>query len=280
MTVFARRGDVRDRDIVDHPPFVPAAFVVDHEQRRDVGEDIVESARIVRVGRQVGLRLEYDAHCTDRRQAAIAAGYAQLHVVVHPRKDRRKDVRFETGCIEQIILEQLAGLVGFVEHLQWQIGVRAIGQPYQPILQLLGQIDDIAATRDRSAVDVGVRVRVARRSWLFCPSSIDAQDCRNGDRQDRAQSDKPRSIPSVSLHDSCSISFVNHWWTRLRVRSATAPAARAEVTAPIAHGHLRLCPDQQDPAIRSFIPEHACEWRYRKPRLSEPVSSATIYLTP
>jgi hypothetical protein len=48
VPVFARRGDVGNSDVVDHPPFVPATLVVDDEQRRDVGEHIVERARVVR----------------------------------------------------------------------------------------------------------------------------------------------------------------------------------------------------------------------------------------
>ena len=49
LRVAVRRGsrDGGDRDIVDHPPFIPAALVVDDEQRVNVGEDIVESARVV-----------------------------------------------------------------------------------------------------------------------------------------------------------------------------------------------------------------------------------------
>jgi hypothetical protein len=61
------------------------------------------------------------------------------------------------------------------------------------------------------------------------------------------------------------------------VRSATAPAARAMVTASIAYGRLRLCPDQQDPAIGPFIPKRAYATRYRS-ALSEPAGKAQMYL--
>jgi hypothetical protein len=40
----------------------------------------------------------------------------------------------ETGRVQQVILEQLAGPVGFVEHLQRQIGMRPVGQLDQSIL--------------------------------------------------------------------------------------------------------------------------------------------------
>jgi len=33
VAVFAGSGDRCDRDVVDHPPFIPAALVVDDEQR-------------------------------------------------------------------------------------------------------------------------------------------------------------------------------------------------------------------------------------------------------
>jgi tRNA pseudouridine-54 N-methylase len=69
----------------------------------------------------------------------------QLHVVVHSRQNGRKQVRFETDCVQQVVLEQLAWVVRFVEHLQGQIRMRSVGQLSQPVLQLSGQIDNISA---------------------------------------------------------------------------------------------------------------------------------------
>jgi hypothetical protein len=54
VTVLSRSRYVGNRDVVDHPPFIPAALVVDNKQRRDVRKDVVEGARIVRVSRQPG----------------------------------------------------------------------------------------------------------------------------------------------------------------------------------------------------------------------------------
>jgi len=51
MPVVARSGNIRHGNVVNHPSFIPPAFVVDHEQRRNVGEHIVEGARVVRIGR-------------------------------------------------------------------------------------------------------------------------------------------------------------------------------------------------------------------------------------
>ena len=89
---------------------VPAALVVDHEQRRDVGEHIVERTGVVRVGRQPRLGLQHDAHRADRRQAAIADGYRQLDVIIHPGDYPSKNVRFEAGCVEQIYWNSRLGL--------------------------------------------------------------------------------------------------------------------------------------------------------------------------
>src|ERR1700739_3899184 len=95
-------------------------------------------------------------------------------------------------------------------------------------------------------------------------SSINAYHSQNGDCQDRAEPGNPGLLHLISLHDLCSIFFSQPlWWTRLRVRSATAPAARAMVTASITYGRLRPCPDQQDPAIGPFIPKRAYRARYR-----------------
>ena len=77
--VRSRRSAVRYGEVVDHPPLVPAALVVDDEQRIDVGEDIDEGLRIVGIGRQTRLRLEDDADGADRRKPAIGPGDRQLH---------------------------------------------------------------------------------------------------------------------------------------------------------------------------------------------------------
>jgi hypothetical protein len=95
-------------------------------------------------------------------------------VVINTGQDSREDVWLKTGCVEQIILKQLTWLVGFVEHLQWQICMRPVGQLGQPILQLSWQISNIPATANRNFIGCGVRVRVARRRRLLCPSSVDA----------------------------------------------------------------------------------------------------------
>ena len=129
VPVFARRGDVGNSDVVDHPPFVPATLVV----MTNNGEMSVNTS----LNARGSFGLQHDAHGTHRRQSAICAGDTQLHVVVHSRKNGRKHVRFETGCVQQVVLEQLAGVVRFVEHLQWQIRMRSVGQLSQPILPAL-----------------------------------------------------------------------------------------------------------------------------------------------
>ena len=66
VAVRARSGDGWHRDVMDHPALIPAALVVDDEQGGNVGEDIVEGARIVGIGRKPGFGLERNAHGADR----------------------------------------------------------------------------------------------------------------------------------------------------------------------------------------------------------------------
>ena len=44
-------ADRRNHEIVDHPALVPARFIVDDEEPRDVREDVDERAGVVRIGR-------------------------------------------------------------------------------------------------------------------------------------------------------------------------------------------------------------------------------------
>src|ERR1700730_5748673 len=103
VAVGTRRGDFWDVNIVYHPPLVPTALGVDHEQRRNVREDIDEGARIGGVGRQTRLRLQNDANSADGRQTAISAGDGELDMIVYARRHRRKDIRLKAAGIEQIV---------------------------------------------------------------------------------------------------------------------------------------------------------------------------------
>jgi len=164
-------------------PFIPATLVVDDEQRGDVGEDIVEGTRIVRVGGQARLGLQNHAHGADRGEAAIPTGGGQLHVpVIHPGDYGSKDVGLETIRVQQIVLEQLAGPVGFGKYLQRQIRMRPVGQQCQPILQLPGQINDISAAADRGFIRISSRIRVAWRRRLFRSGAADRQNYGNRER--------------------------------------------------------------------------------------------------
>ena len=80
VAVPARRGDIGDGDVMDHPPFIPATLVVNDEQWRDVGEDIVEGAGVVWIGGKSGLGLQHHTHGAERGQSAISPGGGQLHV--------------------------------------------------------------------------------------------------------------------------------------------------------------------------------------------------------
>src|SRR5215813_10069854 len=139
VAVGASRGDGGDRDVVDHPPFIPTALVVDDEHWGNVGENIDERARIRRIGRKTGLGLQDDADGAERWQPAVSPGDGQLYVsVIHPRDYGSKHVGFETGGVQQVILKQLTGPVGLGERLHRQVGMRSVGQLSQPVLQRIG----------------------------------------------------------------------------------------------------------------------------------------------
>jgi hypothetical protein len=105
-------------------------------------------------------------------------GHGELHMVVDPRHDRGEHVRLKAGGIEQVILKQLAGLVGFGKHLQRQVGMWSIGQLNQPILKRPGQMDDIPAPGNRSPVGRGIRIGMAWWRWLLRPRDPGAKDGR------------------------------------------------------------------------------------------------------
>src|SRR5260221_273961 len=83
MAIFTWRSiHTRNGEVVDHPAFVPAAFIVDYKHRIDVGEDVDEGTRVVRIGREPGLRFQDYTHGADRGHPAVRAGDRQLHVVI------------------------------------------------------------------------------------------------------------------------------------------------------------------------------------------------------
>ena len=85
------------------------------------------------VGRP-GLRLENQAHAAKGWQPAIATGRGQLDGIVDARKYFREYIGLKAAAVEQIVLEELAGLVGFGKGLKRQIGVWPIRQLHQPCL--------------------------------------------------------------------------------------------------------------------------------------------------
>ena len=104
VTALARSGDIEDGDVMEHPPFIPATLVVNDEQWRDVGEDIVEGAGVVWIGGKSGLGLQHHTHGAERGQSAISPGGGQLHVaVIHPGDYGGKDVALETARLQQVI---------------------------------------------------------------------------------------------------------------------------------------------------------------------------------
>jgi len=66
VPIGARLGNGGDGDVMDHPPFIPAALIVDDEQRGNVSEDIVKGTRICWIGRKPRLGFQHDADGADR----------------------------------------------------------------------------------------------------------------------------------------------------------------------------------------------------------------------
>jgi hypothetical protein len=93
------RIDHRNRQVMDHPAFVPPAFVVDDEQAGNIGEDVDEGIRIVRIRWQPRLGLQHEAHGSHCRQSTVAAGYAQLSMVVDPRENLREYIGLKAAGI-------------------------------------------------------------------------------------------------------------------------------------------------------------------------------------
>src|SRR5262249_26206343 len=176
MTIATGSGiDRRYSQVVNHPTFVPAALVIDHEQTRDVGKDIDERANVVRVGRQAGLGLEHDPYRSDRRETAVWSGCREHSLVVHARDQAGERVRLKSQGVQQVILEKLARLglargcirVSFGIGLRRQLAVRSTRLPNQPVLEWSGQIDDVAAIFHRSNIGIGLQIWVAWPWWLL-----------------------------------------------------------------------------------------------------------------
>src|SRR5437867_9444476 len=115
--------DRGDRQVMDHPPFVPATLVVDDEQAGDVGEYVDERPNVVRIGWQAGLGFKNYPHRAHGRQAAVRASRGEHCRVVHTGYQARKGIRLKAGCIQQVILKELAGFGGEREPRLMSFGV-------------------------------------------------------------------------------------------------------------------------------------------------------------
>jgi hypothetical protein len=98
---------------VDQPAFIPAGLVVNHEESRDIREDIDEGTCVVRIRRQPWLRFEHQAHCPNCRQAAIRTRGGWCYQVVNALEDGREDIRFKIGGIEKVVRKELARTISF-----------------------------------------------------------------------------------------------------------------------------------------------------------------------
>ena len=156
--------------------------------------------------------------------------------------------------------------------------MRSVGQLRQPILQLSGRL--ITSPRPRTAASSAAAFGIGWQGDGGCSARAASTPITVGTVTAKTEQNWVTLAYFILYRCmTCApFSFCQPLgWTRLRVRSATAPAARAMVTASIAYGRLRLCPDQQDPAIGPFIPKRAYATRNRS-AWSEPAGKAQMYL--
>src|SRR5439155_1209662 len=93
-------------------------------------------------------------------------GDRQLHGIIHARDARCEHVRFEPGRIEQVVLEELARLIGLGEGLHGQHAMGSPGQLNEPLFQGCRQLADIIPVNHGLHVGGRAGVGVAGRRWL------------------------------------------------------------------------------------------------------------------
>src|SRR5262249_35553462 len=120
--------DSRHPQIVNHPALVPAGLVVDYEKARDIREKINGGSNIVGTRGQACLWLQDDAHRADSWQLAVRPSRSRFGSIVNAWDYRSEHVWFETGSIEQIVLEKLTWFCRFAESRDWRKCVRPPGE--------------------------------------------------------------------------------------------------------------------------------------------------------
>src|SRR5262245_57375914 len=129
---------------MNHPAFIPAALIVDHEEVGDICKYINESPRIVWICWQTRLWFHNQTYGTKSLQAAICfIRCCWSYAIIDPWKDGRKDIRLKPVCVEQVILKQHAGFVGFRKSLYRQRRMRPLRQSYQPVFERSRQAFDV-----------------------------------------------------------------------------------------------------------------------------------------
>ncbi|ABF88336.1 putative lipoprotein [Myxococcus xanthus DK 1622] len=164
--VLARLVDFRHAQVVNHPPLVPAALVVDDEKTRDVRDDVDERSRVIRVDREPLLGLQDEAHRSNRRKIAVGARGGEHRRVVDARDERGEDVGLEVVGVEEVVLEQLTRAIGLGVELDGKRTVGSTRKPRELVLQLRRQRRHVPAGHDRCPIGEEVRVAVALRRVL------------------------------------------------------------------------------------------------------------------
>src|SRR6516162_6732645 len=114
------RGGATDGTVMSwiiHPSYQPLSLLMTNKGEMSVKTSLKARGLFGSVGKP-GFGLQNHAHGTECVESAIPPGGGQLHVpVIHPGDYGGKDVGLETIRVQQIVLEQLPGPVGFGEHL-------------------------------------------------------------------------------------------------------------------------------------------------------------------
>src|SRR2546425_732881 len=121
----------------------------------------------------------------------VGASNRQHRLVVHARYSRGEDVPLEALCIEEVVLEELAGAWRFGVDLHGQKGMWPTGQLNQPVFQRGGEQRDVSAAGDGGHVRRRLGIRMARGRRLLRITRQRREGCDTERRQcPRRQQDR------------------------------------------------------------------------------------------
>src|SRR5437764_1397398 len=172
-------ADTRNLQIVNHPAFIPTAFIVDYKHIRDIGEYVDKRFGIIWVGGEAGLGFQDQAHGSYSGKTTIATSNCELHVVVDAGETGGEHIGLETRSVEKIVLKQLTLLVRFGVRLGRQLAMRTVSKPDKTVFQWLRKMNNISSITHREAI-----VR-SERIWMTWRGRLLSIHCRTGETEQR-----------------------------------------------------------------------------------------------